>query len=51
MSDEYVKERINLINRKVDLKNYKQEIKELKFQRAFLIIAFVGVSIFTLFRG
>lgn len=51
MNEEYVQDRINLVNNKVNLKNYKKEIRELKFQRALLIVAFVGVSIFSIFRG
>lgn len=51
MNEEYVQDRISLVNNKVNLKNYKKEVRELKFQRALLIVAFVGVSIFSIFRG
>lgn len=51
MTNEYVESRINFINNRSDIRKYKEEIRELKFQRALLIVAFVGVSIFSIFRG
>lgn len=51
MNEEYVESRINLLNNRSDIRKYKEEVKDLKFQRALLIVAFVGVSIFSIFRG
>lgn len=51
MTEEYIKDRISLVNNRVSLKNYKKEINDLKFQRAILLVAFIGVVIFSLFRG
>lgn len=51
MTNEYVESRINFINNRSDIRKYKEEVKDLKFQRALLLVAFVDVSIFSIFRG
>ena len=51
MTNEYVESRINFINNRSDIRKYKEEVKDLKFQRALLLIVLVGMTVMTIFRG
>ncbi|WP_288867904.1 hypothetical protein [uncultured Parvimonas sp.] len=51
MTNEYVESRINLINNRSDIRKYKEEVKDLKFQRAILLIVLVGMTVMAIFRG
>lgn len=51
MTNEYVESRINFINNRSDIRKYKEEIKELKFQRALLLIVLAGMTVMAIFRG
>jgi|GEM_PF-6848023 len=51
MNEEYVESRINLINNRSDIRKYKEEVRELKFQRAILLIVLVGMTVMAIFRG
>lgn len=51
MTNEYVESRINFINNRSYIRKYKEEIKELKFQRALLLIVLAGMTVMAIFRG
>lgn len=51
MNEEYVESRINLINNRSDIRKYKEEVKDLKFQRAILLIVLVEMTVMAIFRG
>ncbi len=51
MTNEYVESRINFINNRSDIRKYKEEIRELKFQRAILLIVLSGMTVMAIFRG
>ncbi len=51
MTNEYVESRINFINNRSDIRKYKEEIRELKFQRAILLIVLAGMTVMAIFRG
>ncbi len=51
MTDEYVESRINFINNKSDIRKYKEEVRNLRFQRAILLIVLTGITVMTIFRG
>ena len=51
MTNEYVENRINFINNRSDIRKYKEEVKDLKFQRALLLIVLIGMTVMTIFRG
>lgn len=51
MTDEYVESRINFINNKSDIRKYKEEVRNLRFQRAILLIVLTGITVITIFRG
>lgn len=51
MTDEYVESRINFINNKSDIRKYKEEVRNLRLQRAILLIVLTGITVMTIFRG
>lgn len=51
MTNEYVESRINFINNRSDIRKYKEEVKDLKFQRAILLIVLAGMTVMAIFRG
>ena len=51
MTDEYVESRIKFINNKSDIRKYKEEVRNLRFQRAILLIVLTGMTVMTIFRG
>lgn len=51
MTDEYVESRINFINNKSDIRKYKEEVRNLRFQRAILLIVLTGMTVMAIFRG
>lgn len=51
MTDEYVESRINFINNKSDIRKYKEEVRNLRFQRAILLIVLAGMTVMAIFKG
>lgn len=51
MTNEYVESRINFINNRSDIRKYKEEVRNLRFQRAILLIVLAGMTVMAIFRG